>query len=390
MLSKMKILIVDDEPDICSYFSKILQSMGFLVESVLTLKDARKALEKNGYSILICDQSLPDGSGEDLIRWCRTIHTGYIYIIAISANCDDCDILDVIDIGADEFIPKPIKPGELITRVRVGERIMSLEKSLESTNERLQRLYEKVKTDLKSASIVQKSLLPKNIQIENITMSQLFVPAEELSGDLYNVIHLNDKLIIYHLDASGHGVASSLFSVMVYETILNAIISENLINPWDMMEYLNKRFMMNQQTKQYFTIFYGVLDLTSLRLRYAQNGQKSLILMRPKEAPVAFDSTGPPIGLFPDIFGGESDLLLKPLDKLILFSDGVIDSKNPNGEFFGEERMLDCMNGLRKNDLKKAFSKLMTELEDWMENTIFVDDVSLLGFEISKDNRYDL
>lgn len=383
----MKILIVDDEPDICSYFSKILESMGFLVESVLTLKDARAALEKNGYSILICDQSLPDGSGEDLIRWCRTIHLGYIYIIAISANCDDREIIDVIDIGADEFIPKPMKPGELIARVRVGERIMSLEKNLESTNKKFQSLYEKVKTDLRCASVVQKSLLPKNIEIENIKISQLFVPAEELSGDLYNVIHLNDKLIIYHLDASGHGVASSLFSVMVYEAIIDAIRSENLIDPWKMMEYLNKRFMMNQQTKQYFTIFYGVLDLTSLRLIYAQNGQKSLILMRHNEVPVIFDSTGPPIGLFSKIFGGESDLFIKPLDKIILFSDGVTDSKNPNGEFYGEERMLDFMNGLRKNGLEKVFPMLMNQLEDWIGSTIFVDDVSLLGFEISKDYK---
>jgi len=385
MLSKMKVLIVDDEIDICLYIKSLLETIGFEIDTASGYLEAIKFLKKNGYSILICDQSLSERHNHELIKWCRTVHFGYIYIISISSNNTEQDLLDAINNGADEFIPKPIRAGELITRVRVGERIMSLEKNMEETNKRFKKLYKRIKDDLIAASVVQKSLLPKKLGIKNIKMSQLFRPAEDLSGDLYNVIHHKNKLIIYHLDTSGHGIASSFFSIMVYEAISNAIIRENLINPWEMIQYLNKRFIMNQQTKQYFTIFYGVLNLKSMKLRFSQNGQRSLIYIPYKNNPYIIDSTGPPIGLFPKIFGGESVLSLKPGDKIVLFSDGLVDSKNPNNIYFGERKILDAFNNHNKYSLDNIFSRLLLELEKWIGSSIFTDDVSLLGLEILKE-----
>ncbi|CAK0766742.1 hypothetical protein CCP3SC1_40010 [Gammaproteobacteria bacterium] len=123
--------------------------------------------------------------------------------------------------GVNDFMIKPVDPGELQVRVRAGERVLRLERELDERNaaldrinvELLSRVYETMKRDVSMAAIVQKSLLPKPRVLRGFTFQSLYLPSNLLSGDMFGYFPLDEAHIaFFQMDVSGHGISSELIS----------------------------------------------------------------------------------------------------------------------------------------------------------------------------------
>lgn len=111
-----RILIIEDDKNIINNLSLLLRGEGFLVEVKENRKDAINTLEEYSFDLILLDLMLPDGSGYSI---CTSIKRDYdIPVIILTAMADEASIVTGFDLGADDYISKPFKPLELISRVK--------------------------------------------------------------------------------------------------------------------------------------------------------------------------------------------------------------------------------------------------------------------------------
>lgn len=134
MMKKQKLLLVEDDQDYRQLMEKKLSSIGFDVISAGNGLEALKLMESNDIRLLITDWAMPVMSGLELIKSIRKDPSKpYVYIIVLSAYSTIKDIVKGIDVGADDYLTKPFSFVELEARIKIGERIIGLEKRLQKS-----------------------------------------------------------------------------------------------------------------------------------------------------------------------------------------------------------------------------------------------------------------
>jgi DNA-binding response OmpR family regulator len=143
---KMKILIAEDEKISRRILEMTLTKAGY---DAVAVEDGVKALEsiqKEVPDMLITDWMMPELDGLELCRRIRTLNlTSYVYIIVLTALTQKEKIIEGLDVGADDYITKPFERTELLARVRAGERVIQLERSLRQKNKELSEALAQVK-----------------------------------------------------------------------------------------------------------------------------------------------------------------------------------------------------------------------------------------------------
>lgn len=110
------ILVIEDDPEIVKHLQILLKDEGFTVSSAATRKAALEEAEKNRYDLVLLDLSLPDGNGYSLCTALK--HIDDMPVIFLTAMNDEASIVTGFDLGADDYITKPFKPMELVSRVK--------------------------------------------------------------------------------------------------------------------------------------------------------------------------------------------------------------------------------------------------------------------------------
>ncbi len=159
-----------------------------------------------------------------------------------------------------------------------------------------------------------------------------------------------------------------------------------LAYPLEVAGELARQFPCDNATRQYFTMVYATLDADSRILTYVSAGHPPMIQLRPGSDPVFHRSTGLPIALVPaDLTPSaieQATVSLDPGDRLYLFSDGIPEARNSDGEQYGEARTADALQSCMDTGLDESIDFLLTEVWDWGGDKGPDDDVSILAIEI--------
>jgi sigma-B regulation protein RsbU (phosphoserine phosphatase) len=253
--------------------------------------------------------------------------------------------------------------------------------------------------DLEAAAQIQKSLLPQRLPVvPGLDFAWAFRPCDELAGDILNIFRLDENhLALYVLDVSSHGVPAALLAVtlsrlltpLMYQShLLKEPGNENgqgyrIVPPREVGRQLNRQFPMDAINGQYFTLLYGVLDLTTRVFTYVQAGHPGpAFLEGARGSAVVLEGSGLPIGFDEETSYSECQRTLAVNDRLYLYSDGVPEACNPAGEQFGEARFLDTIESSASTTLKESLALIEERLGAWCGTAGFKDDVSLLALEV--------
>ncbi|WP_252179928.1 response regulator [Endozoicomonas sp. 4G] len=398
----MNILIVEDARDQRLMLSVVLKKQG---HQVLEAENGLQALailqEHQDVRIIISDWMMPEMDGLELLRKIRKTDLGrYIYLILLTGKTDHDAVVEGMNDGADDFLAKPVNFDELAARLKAGIRIIELEKQLEQQNKQLVEAIKTVEKDLESAAKAQAVLLAQPATIQQVSFDWFFKPSKILGGDMFGYQAIDGETLgFYQLDVAGHGIPSALFSftlnTILSETsgrgsIVRELVRETLDHepfykvraPETVLASLNRRFQATPESMLYFTIAYGVINTRTGQVTLSRAGHPPPLWIHREEAivePVA--GGGVPIGMMPDMEYTSCTLQFQPGDRLFLYSDGVTECENVQGEQFGEARLLQCLQDTANDDLKSVIDRVEKNVRDWNELDRFEDDVTYLLLE---------
>jgi sigma-B regulation protein RsbU (phosphoserine phosphatase) len=192
----------------------------------------------------------------------------------------------------------------------------------------LNHRHEELLHELRLAERVQRSLLPTSFPtVPGVRFAAGYQPLRHMAGDFYSVFRLDrDRLGFYVGDVMGHGPASALLSVLAMQSLRTKRIEANsyeVLGPAEVLEELSALLLKaDLPSEPFLTMTYGVLDVGRRSWLYCAGGHPPPVLLHPGREPVSLEVNGPLLGAIELPFA-ESEQVLRPGDRLVLYSDGA-------------------------------------------------------------------
>lgn len=290
-----------------------------------------------------------------------------------------------------------IRRGNLEARAEVkrndeiGELGMAFNSMADSIQEKIISLEshnEKMNYELKMAGGVQKLIFPELISDHQFNIGLFHKPFTEVSGDYYDIIDLDDSRRGFLLvDVSGHGMPAALVTMIVKEIFDRD--AKKYSDPSELLKLMNTMVINLLQKNDmfsgiYFTAFYMIIDNNNF-VHFCNAGHQQVIILQPEKKQLArINSCGAPIGISEDMndMYRTGRIKLSNGDKICMFTDGITEPKNGDGDEFGTKRIISSIKKVLKNPVESMIEEIIDDLMVYVENKKLDDDATLIMVEI--------
>jgi phosphoserine phosphatase RsbU/P len=232
---------------------------------------------------------------------------------------------------------------------------------------------------LQLAAEIQISILPKQMpDLPGFDFAAFMDPARAIGGDFYDLFRLDEHHVgILIGDVADKGVPSALFMARVH-----ALISAEAFHcdhPGEVLRRVNHYLFSREETDLFITGIYGMLDNRSGEFSYARAGHEIPLLHEAGQGsrPVP-GGRGQPLGILDPILLDEQSVIIPSCGSLILFSDGMVDCRNPQGEPFGYDRLRETFNHCAAQSAAQTSHALERALLEFRQDAEQDDDVTLV------------
>lgn len=380
-----ELLVVDDDPDILRIVQFFLTKQNFHVHSASNGEEALQTLQDNPQiELVLSDVMMPKIDGLELLRRLRSMEQfADIPVILISAEGETSQKVMGLNLGADDFITKPFNFDELMARVKNHLRLRRLQKDLVAANDLLKQQYEILVADMDAAKSVQMALMPDGFpENSRYRLGSQYLPVERVGGDFFDVVPLADgsKLGILIVDVCGHGVAAAFITAMTKITFRNACYSS--MDPAVVLNQMNAE--LNSNLKEGFiTAFYAVFDVPSKTFTYASGGHPPLLVhRRSSNEIIKLDAQTTFLGIFEQVQFTSNEIVIEAGDRVIFYTDGLVESHNSDMEQFGMERVMRLVTDNPDADIQPMLDLLLQGLMKFVDGGDPDDDITLVGLEV--------
>ena len=245
----------------------------------------------------------------------------------------------------------------------------------------------RLEAELQMARDVQASLIPHKLpQMPGYSLAAEWRSAREMAGDFYDIFALPDgRWGIVVADVADKGAAAAMFMAMTSSLIRAS--SSSYASPAETLREVNQRIMTHSNSVMFVTIFYAILDATTGALTYANAGHNPPILRRAAGSTESLMPTGPAVGLMEGPRLSDASLTLSPGDALAIYTDGITDALNGQGEEYGLERLHEAVQSAPVSDAALQLAHLSEDLAAFTQDVIPFDDVTffILVAEMGSD-----
>ncbi|MES2521983.1 MAG: SpoIIE family protein phosphatase [Gemmatimonadota bacterium] len=341
-MTAARVLVVDDLEVNRELLSRRLTRMG---HTVVCVNDGQQAVDRvraEPWDLVLLDVMMPvlDGIGA-LTAIKGDPATQHVPVIMISANTEIESVVKCIELGADDYLPKPFDP--VLLRARVGS---SLEKK--RFRDREQAYSRRMQRDLEVGARIQRDFLPEDLPVvAGYEFAARFEPAREVGGDFYDAFALADGSVVLVLgDVCDKGVGAALFMALFRTLIRSGSVAQadDLSAATAEARVLNVVMRTNDyialthgRTNMFATLFVGTLDPASGTIAYVNGGHEPPRVVRPDGSiRTLLPPTGPAVGMLPGIPFGQGAVTLEPGETLFVLTDGVTESRSPAGVLLGD------------------------------------------------------
>ena len=374
-----RILVVDDEPDleplILQRMRRKIRSGAYSFEFAHNGVEALEALrEHQDIDMVVSDINMPQMDGLTLLEQIPKVDPD-IRSIIISAYGDMKNIRTAMNRGAFDFVTKPLDFEDL--QVTIDRTLRHLEEWRDALQSRDKLVA--LQNELDVASSTQQSILPKVFpQSADYQVFAHMEPARNVGGDFYDVIRLDrGHLGLAIADVSDKGVPAALFMMSSRTLLKGAAIGTG--DPGEALQEVNDLLYEENETMMFVTVLYSVYNPETGRLTYSNGGHDAPMLIRPDGSSELLPLTGGvALGVAPDFKFPSQTVQLEPGDTIMLYTDGVTEAMDENGEQFGVERMHEVFAGNPPENSQQAAEAMFQAVRDFVGDTPQSDDITCL------------
>ncbi|MCK4640981.1 MAG: SpoIIE family protein phosphatase [Candidatus Marinimicrobia bacterium] len=292
-------------------------------------------------------------------------------------------------------IAKKIGSGEFDIKVKVkskdemGQLGISLQEMAVSLKDAVQVKEElfAIQAEVEIASRIQQSILPVGgPDLKGLEFGARYIPMEGVAGDFYDFHVLSEHTVgVLVADVSGHGIPAAMISTMVKVTFSQqSSIGDDASNVLNEMN----RLLSGKMEDQFLTAAYVYLDLKKKILITADAGHCPLLIWRRKTKEILrVKPKGMIIGFMPEINCPIEEMKIKDGDRIVMYTDGIIEAANPDGELYNEPRFMDLIRENQDSAPEDFIDTVVDTLKKWVgENKkTFEDDLTMVVMDIGKN-----
>jgi CheY-like chemotaxis protein len=356
------IVVVDDEDIVLQTLSSILSlETTYDVHTFLSPHDALEAFKDRHVDLVISDFLMPDMNGLEFLAEVKRRYPDVVRVLLTGYADRDNAIRAINEIGLFQYLEKPWDNDQLILVIKnglnqrrlertLGDKIFELDRTL-LEKERLAQERESFREELQLARRIQENLLPQTFpDSPGLRFSASYLPALAVGGDFYDVIPLEGgNLAAIIADVTGHGIQAALSTTMLKSVFVE--FANERVSPQDILRRMNQVLHRVLPEDVFVAASVASIEPTAGLVRVANGGGPHPYHIRITSGLLlgVVDS-----GLYKP--GEEVAVQLAPGDGLLLYTDGLSEVENSEGDQFGETRL--------RRSILQACTKLGTELSD--------------------------
>jgi len=383
-----RILVVDDDAFNREILSRHLERQGHVVCQAANGRAAFSILSEAPFDIILLDIMMPGMNGFQLLEAIRSDERlRDLSTIVVSSLEDPASIARCIELGAEDYLSRDFDP--IILKARIDSLLEKKEYKREN-DKALRRLVEtqdRLAAELRDAAVYVRSLLPKKLRWRGVSADWEFIPSLSLGGDCFYYHKIDEnRLALYLLDVSGHGIQAALLSATIMNMLRGlSLVGVDYASPSSVLARLNRSFRIEDQNNMFFTIWYGVYDASTRLLRYASAGSPPAILVGPGGDVSELVGDGPVIGVDESATFGEFDEAIDPSSNLYLFSDGLFEIRTKGGSILEWGEFVKLLEAHHRECVVSPaclspINRIVEAIRGLSLKPLFDDDVSIVEF----------
>ena len=384
METKQKILIVDDERININVLVDLLRPE-YKIMAAISGEQALKAANSDAPpDLILLDVVMPEMNGYEVCMQLKSNpRTKDIPVIFVTGMGQEEDETKGLEVGAVDYLTKPISPPIVLARVKTQLALRKSMLELKSAYALIESQKERMQDELNIGRTIQMSMLrqdfPAYPERKEFSLAATIMPAREVGGDFYDFFFFDkDRLCLCVGDVSGKGVPAALFMAVSKTLIRSRALSD--ASPASVMTFTNDSLCEGNDSCMFVTMFFATLNLKTGELIYCNAGHNPPNIKKANGEVIRLtDRHGLVAGAIDGMAYGESTSLLQPGDLLVLFTDGVTEAMNPNGELYSEDRLESLLASKDFPSSQELNEIIIKEVKDFEEDAGQADDITILS-----------
>ncbi|MCK6626615.1 MAG: response regulator [Anaerolineae bacterium] len=381
------LLVVDDNEMNRDMLSRRLLRQGHQVEMATNGREALDMIEAHKFDLVLLDIMMPEMNGYEVLEYIKTDPSlRHIPVIMITAVDEIESVVRCIELGADDYLPKPFNPILLKARINASLEKKRLRDQQVAYTHQLDLENRRKSDELEQARQIQLSMLPAAPPaIPYLDIAAQQKTASEVGGDYYDFFpQPNGKLFVAIGDATGHGVGSGLMVAMTKASLMATEEAELT----DLIKKIN-RVLTRIDLGRQLNMSLMVLELVpssngNLTVRASGGGIPPIYVLRPGGIAEEVLISGLPLGVMEEASYTLTEFTLNPPDTMLLMSDGLPETFNSKRELLGFKQLKSALHqfDVTRLSAEQILEQVMAVGDDWAAGYPLQDDVTLVTMKV--------
>lgn len=370
-----KILVVDDNPDMRVFLSTLMKGR-FTIITAVNGSEGLRMMEKHAPDLVIADVMMPVMDGYEMTRCIKKdAFLRHTPVIMLTAKAELSHKIEGLEYGADDYLTKPFNSKELLARVKTLLKTREYEKIIIRRNAEIEK-------EIEVARMLQQRLLPgKIVDIPGYSTHAVYIPMDRVGGDFYDYAQRGKTIDLFIADVSGHGLPGAFLAMMTKVALESVSDRRSTRRTLALLNDVIHRATVNSN---FVTAFYCTLDTRLNTLKYCNAGHLPPLVFRRSTGEFhELTSKGMLLGWLSHVQLEEKKFQLESGDRLILFTDGIVECMNPSREQFGDDRFLEFIRSHADQSPAEFSSSLIDELRRYSVSGRFEDDLTMVVFDVN-------
>lgn len=385
------VLVVDDDRVVQAMLNRSLRKAGY---EVILAANGREALERmeSDVGVVLLDLQMPEMNGLHCLRRLRELDPD-LAAIMVSASEEIGDAVEAMRQGAYDYVVKPVAPSTLIPLVEKARQTCLQNRRLRRMEAELTRARDREITI--AAKIQRTLLLGSPPEVSGLRTACLTLPSQTVDGDFYDFFQLADaSLDILIGDVMGKGVPAALLGAAVKSECLRVIADLERRAAWgrppeprEVVTGLHRRLVDHMEDIETFvTLCYARIDIRRREIRLVDCGHMRTLHFKARSDGVdALEGVNVPLGLpEPEAFQ-QVRTPFEPGDSFLFYSDGLTEAARPDGEMFGEARLMDVFLEHAGCGPEEVVRRISEAVNDFAGPAGFEDDVTCVAAAVEPE-----